>query len=163
MLACGSAIVIAFLVGALTGRVVQPERSPEFVAPAPVQGSEAPVTLTAPAASPVAPLLPSSAPPSAVRGPAKRGLPAFNAKAAKAAIDGIAPRLKACRYGGDPTGPASVMVTFAPEGSVSSASVTTADYAGTRIGNCIAQRLREINIPAFTGAAVTVKRSVTVR
>jgi hypothetical protein len=55
------------------------------------------------------------------------------------------------------------MVTFAPEGSVSSASVTTADYAGTRIGSCIAQRLREINIPAFTGAAVTVKRSVTVR
>ena len=163
MLVGGSAIVIAFFVGALTGRVVQRERSGEFVAPASLAVSPAPTTLLAPADSLATPLLPSSVPPSAVRAPAKRGQPAFNAKAAKAAIDGIAPRLKACRYAGDPTGPASVMVTFAPAGSVSNASVTTTGYAGTRTESCIVQRLRDVRIPEFTGGAVTVKRSVTVR
>jgi hypothetical protein len=87
----------------------------------------------------------------------------FNPKAAKAAIDGIAPRLKACRHAGEPAGPASVKVTFAPAGRVSSASVTTTGYAGTRTENCIVQRLREVRIPEFRGAVVTVKRSVTIR
>jgi hypothetical protein len=60
-------------------------------------------------------------------------------------------------------GPATVVVTFAPAGSVASASVTTPGYAGTRTGVCIAQHLRELRIPEYTGAAVTVKRSVTLR
>jgi hypothetical protein len=163
MLAGGSAIVIAFLVGALTGRLVQPERSPEFVVAGPPPGSETTTAVTPPAATPAAPLVPSSAPPSVTPTPVKRGGPGFNAKAAKAAIDGAAPRLKSCRHPGDPTGPATIMVTFAPAGRVSSASVTTAGYAGTRTGDCIVERLRELRVPEFTGAAVTVKRSVTVR
>jgi len=162
MLVGGSAIVIAFFMGALTGRAVQPG-SPEFAAPAPLPRSEAPATNAAPTALPPAPVVPSSAPPSAALAPVKRAPPVFNAKAAKAAIDGVAPRLKTCKHAGDPAGPASVMVTFDPAGSVSSASVTTKGYAGTRTENCIVLRLREVSIPAFTGAAVTVKRSVTVR
>jgi hypothetical protein len=93
----------------------------------------------------------------------KRALPAFNAKAAKAIIDGSAARLKTCKHAGEPVAPATVMVTFAPTGGVSSATVTTAVYAGTRTGACIAERLRELRVPEFTGAAVTVKRSVAVR
>jgi hypothetical protein len=162
LLAGGSAVVIAFLAGALTSRAVQPERSLEFAAPAPLPVSEVPQIVAAPAATLVA-TAPTSAPPPAVVAPAKRAQPTFNAKAAKAAIDGIGPRLKACKYPGDPSGPASVMVTFAPAGRVSSASVTTSGYAGTRTESCIVQRLRDLRIPEFTGAAVTVKRSVSVR
>jgi hypothetical protein len=88
---------------------------------------------------------------------------AFNAQAAKLAIDRIVPRLKACKQAGEPPGSATVTVTFAPTGRVSSAQVTNTRYAGTRTGNCITQRLREARIPEFTGAPVTVKRSVAVR
>jgi hypothetical protein len=95
--------------------------------------------------------------------PARRTPAAFNAKAAKAAIDGVTPRLRTCRHAGDPAGPATVMVTFDPAGRVSNATVTTAGHAGTRTGDCIVQRLRELRIPEFSGAAVTVKRSVTFR
>jgi hypothetical protein len=166
MLVSGSAIVIAFLVGAMTGRLLQPQRSPEFVVSAPLHASEvaaarAPAPTVAPAE--VAAAVPS-APPIATAAAAKRtAVPAFNAKAAKAAIDGVTPRLKACKHAGDPVGPASVMVTFAPTGRVSSASITTTSLAGTRTGNCIVQRLRDLRIAEFTGSAVTVKRSVTVR
>jgi hypothetical protein len=177
MLVGGSAIVIAFLVGALTGRATGPERTTAFVVPAPLPTEAAPVALPVPTTEPaetVEPsnvragalrngVLPPKAPPNEASAPAKQSLPAFNAKAAKSAIDGVSPRLKACKHAGDPVGPASVMVTFAPAGRVSNAAVTTTGYAGTRTGNCIVQRLRDLRIPEFTGAAVTVKRSVTVR
>lgn len=181
MLVGGSAVVIAFLLGTVTGRVTGPERSAEYIAPA--SPAAVPAATTEPAVVTAGPAVPSSAPPDEANAsrPAgaspkispksvtneapsgKQVLPAFNAKAAKAAIDGVSPRLKACKHAGDPVGPASVMVTFAPAGRVSNAAITTTGYTGTRTGNCVIARLRELRIPEFTGAAVTVKRSVTVR
>ena len=181
MLVGGSAVVIAFLLGTVTGRVTGPERSAEYIAPA--SPAAVPAATTEPAVVTAGPAVPLSAPPDEanVSRPAgappkispksvtneatsgKQVLPAFNAKAAKAAIDGVSPRLKACKHAGDPVGPASVMVTFAPAGRVSNAAITTTGYTGTRTGNCVIARLRELRIPEFTGAAVTVKRSVTVR
>jgi hypothetical protein len=163
MLVGGSAIVIAFLSGVLIGRFIQPERSPEFVSQASLPAPQTTVVAPTGSESPAPPT--EDVPPSAAtqRAPAKRAATGFNAKAAKAAIDAAAPRLKACRHAGEPIGPASVIVTFEPSGGVSSASVTTKGYAGTRTGTCIVQRLRDVRIPAFTGAAVTVKRSVAVR
>jgi hypothetical protein len=93
----------------------------------------------------------------------KSGSAGFNAQAAKLAIDRIVPRLKACKQAGEPPGSATVTVTFAPTGRVSSAQVTNTRYAGTRTGNCIVQRLREARVPVFSGAPVTVKRSLAVR
>jgi len=107
--------------------------------------------------------VPVPRPPRMPATPTKSGSGGFNAQAAKLAIDRIVPRLKACKQAGEPPGSATVTVTFAPSGRVSSAQVTTTRYAGTRTGNCIAQRLREARIPEFTGAPVTVKRSVAVR
>jgi hypothetical protein len=183
MLVGGSAIVIAFLVGTVTGRVTGPERSAEYVPPE----TGAPAAAPEPVSVNAAPMLPSSASPATPNAPqnetspskaalrgasnapandaptAKRGLPAFNTKAAKSAIDGVSSRLNACKHAGDPVGPASVVVTFGPTGRVSNAAVTTAGYAGTRTGNCVVERLRELRIPEFTGAPVTVKRSVSIR
>jgi hypothetical protein len=163
MLAGGSAIVIAFLVGAMTGRFVQPDRSPEFVVATPLPISESTAPTPAPTVAPAATAVPSNAPPPAPVPPARRSPAAFNAKTAKAAIDGVTPRLRTCRHAGDPAGPVTVMVTFDPAGRVSNATVTTAGHAGTRTGDCIVQRLRELRIPEFSGAAVTVKRSVAFR
>jgi hypothetical protein len=106
---------------------------------------------------------PSSASAAPSAAPAKHAAPGFNAKAAKLAIDRIVPRLKGCKQPGEPPGQATVTVTFAPTGRVSSAQVTTTRYAGTRTGSCITQRLREARVPEFTGAPVTVKRSVAVK
>jgi hypothetical protein len=94
---------------------------------------------------------------------AKPAAAGFNAKAAKAAIERVVPRLKGCKQPGEPPGSATVTVTFAPTGRVSSAAVTNTRYAGTRTGNCIVQRLREARVAEFVGAPVTVKRSVAVR
>jgi hypothetical protein len=157
--------VLMFVTGFLTGRGLRggPERT------APPQ----PTALKAAAPSGAAPVVVAPAGNSAqvalVRPPrmpatqTKSGSAGFNAQAAKLAIDRIVPRLKACKQAGEPPGSATVTVTFAPSGRVSSSQVTTTRYAGTRTGNCIAQRLREARIPEFTGAPVTVKRSVAVR
>jgi hypothetical protein len=162
MLVGGSAVVIAFLVGVMTGRFVQPERSVAYVVPPPPPVLEVPAVAPAPTSSPVETSPTSSGPATAAQARPKR-FAGFNAKMAKDAIDGAAPRLKACRTEGGPAGPASVVVTFAPTGRVSNVSLTTTGYAGTRTGNCIVERLREVRVPEFAGAPVTVKRSVTIR
>ena len=175
MVVGGSAVVIAFLAGALTSRAVQPEPSAELAVSAPVSVSQGPAIISTPVPAPTM-ALPTSNAPSSTVGPssgvgspigvaasAKLAAPGFNAKAAKAVIDGAGPRLKSCRHAGDPAGLATVMVTFEPAGRVASASVTTPGYAGTRTGECIARRLGELRIPEYSGASVTVKRSVTVR
>jgi hypothetical protein len=69
----------------------------------------------------------------------------------------------ACRKTGDPTGYATVVVTFAPSGRVTQAAVTGAPFAGTETGGCIASRFRTARVPAFSGQHVTVKKTVTIQ
>lgn len=161
--AFGITAVLAFVVGVFTGRGLRSEPEQRATQTA-VPSKTAPPS---PVVAPVAAATPGvSAEPSIVR----PRMPAtttkstgFNAQAAKLAIDRVVPRLKACKQAGEPPGSATVSVTFAPTGRVSSAQVTNTRYAGTRTGTCIAQRLREARVPEFTGAPVTVKRSVAVR
>ena len=47
-------------------------------------------------------------------------------------------------------------ITFAPDGSVQSAVVDAAPYAGTTVGGCIAGRYRAVTVPPFQGAPVKV-------
>jgi hypothetical protein len=168
------AIVIAFIVGVLTGRTSRHEPASTVTAAKPTErepARTAPFAVPsndAPAASAVSrPVSSPNAPPSAsVVAPAvapKRVVGAFNAQAAKLAIDRVVPRLKGCKQPGEPPGTATVTVTFAPTGRVSDARVTTTRYAGTRTGNCIAQRLHEARVPEFTGKPTTVKHGIAVR
>jgi len=164
-LAVGGAVaVLAFVAGVFTGRGLRTDPA-KRAAPATVPPKAAP---TSPATAPVvAPPGESAAAtparPRIVSTATKPATAGFNAQAAKLAIDRIVPRLKGCKQAGEPPGSATVTVTFAPTGRVSSAQVTNTRYAGTRTGNCITQRLREARVPEFTGAPVTVKRSVGVR
>jgi hypothetical protein len=87
-----------------------------------------------------------------------RGLPPFDAAVADVAIQAAFRRAQGCRSSTDPKGTATVTLTYAPSGRITTALVSGI-YAGTPIGSCIAAALRSARIEPFTGALVTVKRT----
>jgi predicted Zn finger-like uncharacterized protein len=84
----------------------------------------------------------------------------FDRGAAAAALGGV--NVQACKKPGGPTGGGHVKVTFAPNGSVSSAVVDGGPYPGTPVGGCIAGKYRGARVPAFSGGPVSVGKSFTV-
>ena len=110
-----------------------------------------------PAAQPVASAAPAAQP--------AEGAPAaaFDKAAASAALSAAAAQASACRKEGDPTGAAAVVVTFAPSGRVTSANVNGPPFAGTATGGCIAAAMRRAKVPPFSGAHVTVGKTVAIR
>jgi hypothetical protein len=88
--------------------------------------------------------------------------PPFNSGAASSALSAAAGRASACRKQGDPSGTATVIVTFAPSGRVTSAQVNGRPFAGTATGGCIAGILRSAQVPAFSGDKVTVSKTVVI-
>ena len=88
---------------------------------------------------------------------------AFDRVAANAALNAAAGQASACRKEGDPTGAAAVVVTFAPSGRVTSANVQGPPFAGTATGGCIAAAMRRAKVPPFSGAHVTVGKTVAIR
>jgi predicted Zn finger-like uncharacterized protein len=87
----------------------------------------------------------------------------FDKAAAAAALNASAGQASACRKEGDPSGIASVVVTFAPSGRVTSANISGPPFAGTPTGGCIAAALRKTKIPAFDGERVTVSKTVVIQ
>lgn len=90
-------------------------------------------------------------------------LPPFSSAAAASALREATALAGACRKSGDPSGYATVVVTFAPSGRVTSAALTGAPFAGTETGGCIASRFRTARVPPFAGQHVTVKKTVTIQ
>jgi len=97
--------------------------------------------------------------------PPPSGEPAgpFDRAAAAAALTAGATQASACRKDGDPSGVASVVITFAPSGRVTSANVSGPPFAGTPTGGCIAAALRKARVPAFEGDRVTVSKTIVVQ
>ena len=87
---------------------------------------------------------------------------AFNAGAADSALATAAARASSCRQDGDPTGVARVVVTFAPSGRVTSATISGPPFAGTQTGSCIAKTMRGMSVPAFTGDRMTISKTVVI-
>jgi predicted Zn finger-like uncharacterized protein len=90
------------------------------------------------------------------------GVANFNTAAARTALANAAAAAPSCRKVGGPTGPGKALVTFAPSGRVTTATVTGA-FAGTSVGGCIASLFRKARVPAFNGAAVTVSKSFAIQ
>jgi hypothetical protein len=65
--------------------------------------------------------------------------------------------------GEGPSGTASVSVTFAPSGRVTSAKVDGGPFSGTPTGGCIATAFRGVTVPPFDGSPVTVRKTVSIR
>lgn len=142
---------------------------PSVEQPAPVDGEATGeiIDLDAPAASkpatarvfsakpaPRAPKIAEAARPQAVA--------AFDPSAAESALASAAQQATTCRQDGDPTGVARVVVTFAPSGRVTSATISGPPFAGTPTGSCIARTMRAMSLPPFTGDHMTVSKTVVI-
>ena len=124
--------------------------------PAVVEQPSAPAQQRPAAAPPAAPK-PATAPKSNV------DAPPFDKAAAVAALGAVVAQASGCRQEGDPSGTARVVVTFAPSGRVTSATLSGPPFAGTRTGGCIASTMRRARVPPFSGDHVTVAKSVVIR
>lgn len=131
--------------GAAPGSEPKPQAMPEPKPAAPEANEE-----------PTAEPRPAREPPAEPSGP-------FDRAAASAALTTSAAQASGCRKEGDPTGVASVVVTFAPSGRVTSANISGPPFAGTPTGGCIAGALRKARIPAFEGERVTVSKTVVIQ
>jgi hypothetical protein len=87
--------------------------------------------------------------------------PVFNRSAAAQAVNAAAAELGACSDGTQ-SGKARVAITFEPSGRAISASVDSGALAGTAVGSCVAQHMRNLRVPAFAGSSVTVMKTVHV-
>jgi hypothetical protein len=87
----------------------------------------------------------------------------FDANAAKAALDarlGIAAR---CREVGGPLGITRVNVTFALDGTVSSATISDAPFAGTTVGACICEAFKKARVKPFSGLPGQVSQRISIQ
>jgi hypothetical protein len=86
----------------------------------------------------------------------------FDRGAASAALSNAAGAASACKQPDGPTGAGQVQVTFMPSGRATNALVS-GDLAGTAVGGCVARVFRGAKVPPFSGAAVTVSKSFSIR
>lgn len=86
----------------------------------------------------------------------------FNQDAASAALSEAAQQASSCRQAGDPTGVARVVVTFAPSGRVTAATIGGPPFAGTETGSCIAKTMRRMSLSPFEGEHVTISKTVVI-
>jgi hypothetical protein len=87
----------------------------------------------------------------------------FDRASAITALKAAAAEAAACRKDGDPSGTASLTITFAPSGRVTSANIQGPPFAGTPTGGCIANAMRHAHVPAFSGDRVTVNKTIVIQ
>jgi hypothetical protein len=114
------------------------------------------------AAAPVAAAPPVTAAPVVVAPPPPAAAE-FNKSAAVAALAAAAGRAAGCKQPDGPSGGATVSITFAPSGRVTSSKVTGPPFQGTPVGGCIASAFRSASVPPFDGSPITVTKTVNVR
>jgi hypothetical protein len=91
--------------------------------------------------------------------PAER--PAIDQGALRAAFAEGEAKARACLGSTSPTGTARVSVTFAPTGEAVGAVVSGAPFANTLEGQCMVGKFRTLRVPAFTGADIIVRKSIS--
>jgi hypothetical protein len=94
----------------------------------------------------------------AVGGTCGGDAPAFDRVAAGRAL-GVS--VASCQRDGGPAGAGRARVTFQPTGDVSAVELD-APFDATPVGACVARRYRAAKVPAFAGAAVSVRKSFTL-
>lgn len=86
----------------------------------------------------------------------------FSTSAAAQAIQQASVLASRCRRAGDPSGVATINITFSSSGSVTTATVSGPPFAGTETGSCIADQFRKAKVPEFSGERVTMSKTVTI-
>jgi len=130
--------------------------------PAPVAHQDAPSSTEKPAATEKPAVVTPKVAPTPAPAPAEPGTE-FDRAAAVAALRAAAAEASACRKDGDPSGTASLSITFAPSGRVTSANLQGPPFAGTQTGGCIASAMRRAHVPAFSGEYVTVSKTIVIQ
>ena len=103
-----------------------------------------------------------AAPATETEKPAAASTAPFDRGAAIAALRSAAAAASSCRRGTDPSGTATVTVTFANSGRAINANVSGPPFAGTATGGCIAAAMRRARVPPFSGSRVTVSKRVVI-
>jgi hypothetical protein len=86
----------------------------------------------------------------------------FSVDAARSALNSAAGAAAGCGKPGGPKGRGKATVSFAPSGSVSSASID-GPFNGTPVGSCVLGAFRSARVPPFTGGSQSVTKSFTVK
>ncbi|HEX2872349.1 MAG TPA: GYF domain-containing protein [Polyangiaceae bacterium] len=86
----------------------------------------------------------------------------FDAATTKVPLAQAATDAQACKQNGGPTGKATVVVTFDPNGKVSSATITDPPFAGTATGVCISSAFKRASIAPFSGLPGTVSKTFSI-
>jgi len=89
--------------------------------------------------------------------PAPASTAPFDRGAAAAALGAV--NVASCKKSDGPTGGGHVAVTFAPNGSVTTAVVDQPPFAGSAVGGCVAGKFRGARVPPFSGAPMKVGKS----
>jgi hypothetical protein len=85
----------------------------------------------------------------------------FDSSAAKTALDQTSRDAIGCRDEQTNAHFARFSVTFAPTGRVTSVEIEGGPLAGTTVGTCMVEALRATEVPAFSGAPVTVHKNLS--
>jgi predicted Zn finger-like uncharacterized protein len=112
-----------------------------------------PPPVAAPAPAPAAP---------APAAPAAGGSGDFDRAAALSALSAAATAAQSCKKPDGPTGSGRIAVTFANNGTATTASVEGPPFAGTPVGGCVAARFRSVHIPPFGGSVITVRKTFII-
>jgi hypothetical protein len=86
----------------------------------------------------------------------------FDPAATQAPLAQAASDAQACKQSGGPTGKVTVVVTFDPNGKVSSATITEPPFAGTATATCISSALKRATIAPFGGLPGTVSKTFSI-
>jgi hypothetical protein len=154
--------------GAAAKRDKEPAAATATTAAAAANATPTPRSTAAPSpagagAAPVVAPPPVTAAPVVVVPPPAPAAAEFNKSAAVAALNAAAGRAAACKQPDGPSGGATVSITFAPSGRVTSSKVTGPPFQGTPAGGCIASAFRSASVPPFDGSPITVTKTVNVR
>jgi len=122
-------------------RVEKAEKQDKPEAPAPVAAAPARPTPAAPAAASTAD---------------------FDRAAALSSLSAAATAAQSCKRPDGPTGGGRITVTFANNGTATTAAVEGPPFAGTPVGGCIAARFRGTRVPPFAGSPMTVHKSFNI-
>lgn len=89
--------------------------------------------------------------------------PPFDVGAAQASLAAAAAQAAGCRKEGDPTGSASVRITFSNAGAAARATIEGPPFAGTETGSCIAAAMKTAKVPAYSGDRVSVLKHIVIQ
>jgi predicted Zn finger-like uncharacterized protein len=126
--------------------------------------ADKPAAATPPAGLPPPPVAaPTPAPAApAPAAPAAGGSGDFDRAAALSALSAAATAAQACKKPDGPTGSGRIAVTFANNGTATTANVEGPPFAGTPVGGCVAARFRSVHIPPFGGSVITVRKTFII-